>query len=31
MDKWVPGLLTNFTTLKKRIATYNKIEKDLEN
>ncbi|EKD66080.1 MAG: 30S ribosomal protein S2 [uncultured bacterium (gcode 4)] len=31
IDKWVPGLLTNFTTLKKRIATYNKIEKDLEN
>lgn len=30
IDKWVPGLLTNFTTLKKRIATYNKLEKDLE-
>lgn len=28
--KWVPGLLTNFTTLKKRIAAYNKIEKDFE-
>lgn len=30
IDKWVPGLLTNFTTLKKRIATYNKLEKDAE-
>lgn len=30
VDKWVPGLLTNFSTLKKRIATYNKLEKDLE-
>ena len=30
INKWVPGLLTNFTTLKKRIATYNKLEKDLE-
>lgn len=30
IDKWVPGLLTNFATLKKRIATYNKLEKDLE-
>lgn len=29
-DKWVPGLLTNFSTLKKRITTYNKLEKDLE-
>lgn len=28
--KWVPGLLTNFHTLKKRIGVYNKIEKDLE-
>jgi len=28
--KWVPGLLTNFSTLKKRIAEYNKIEKDFE-
>lgn len=25
--KWVPGLLTNFPTIKKRIATYNTIEK----
>jgi small subunit ribosomal protein S2 len=30
IDKWVPGLLTNFATLKKRIATFNKIEKDIE-
>lgn len=30
VDKWVPGLLTNFTTLKKRIFAYNKLEKDLE-
>jgi small subunit ribosomal protein S2 len=30
IDKWVPGLLTNFATLKKRIATFNKLEKDLE-
>jgi len=30
IDKWVPWLMTNFTTLKKRIATYNKLEKDLE-
>lgn len=29
-NKWVPGLLTNFATLKRRIATYNKLEKDLE-
>ena len=29
-NKWVPGLLTNFPTIKKRIAAYNKIEKDLE-
>ena len=28
--KWVPGLLTNFPTIKKRIAAYNQIEKDLE-
>ncbi len=26
-SKWVPGLLTNFPTIKKRIATYNTIEK----
>lgn len=26
-SKWVPGLLTNFPTIKKRIATYNAIEK----
>lgn len=30
IDKWVPGLLTNYSTLKKRITTYNKLEKDLE-
>lgn len=29
-SKWVPGLLTNFPTIKRRIATYNKIEKDFE-
>ena len=29
-NKWVPGLLTNFPTIKKRIAAYNKIEKDIE-
>lgn len=28
--KWVPGLLTNFPTIKKRIAAYNQIEKDME-
>lgn len=28
--KWVPGLLTNFPTIKKRIAAYNQIEKDLQ-
>ena len=26
-NKWVPGLLTNFPTIKKRINTYNSIEK----
>ena len=30
-SKWVPGLLTNFTTIKKRIAYYAELEKDLEN
>ncbi|EKE28209.1 MAG: ribosomal protein S2 [uncultured bacterium (gcode 4)] len=30
IDKWVPGLLTNFSTLKRRIFTYNKLEKDAE-
>ena len=30
IDKWVPGLLTNFSTLKRRIFTYNKLEKDSE-
>lgn len=29
-NKWVPGFLTNFSTLKKRIAAYNKIEKEIE-
>lgn len=29
-SKWVPGLLTNFPTIKRRIATFNKIEKDFE-
>lgn len=27
-EKWVPGLLTNFKTIKKRIATYVKLLKD---
>ena len=30
-EKWVPGLLTNFKTIKKRIATYLKLLKDAEN
>ncbi len=29
-SKWVPGLLTNFTTIKKRIASYNELESDAE-
>ncbi len=29
--KWVPGLLTNFTTIKKRIAYYNELEQSLAN
>lgn len=29
--KWVPGLITNFTTIKKRIAYYNELEADLKN
>ncbi len=29
-EKWVPGLLTNFKTIKKRIATYIKLLKDYE-
>lgn len=29
-EKWVPGLLTNFKTIKARIATYLKLSKDLE-
>lgn len=29
--KWVPGLLTNFTTIKKRIAYYNELEASLTN
>jgi small subunit ribosomal protein S2 len=28
-EKWVPGLLTNFKTIKKRIATYIKLSEDL--
>ncbi len=28
-SKWVPGLLTNFTTIKKRIGYYADLEKDL--
>lgn len=30
-SKWVPGLLTNFTTIKKRIAYYNELEGSLGN
>ncbi|MBP8016824.1 30S ribosomal protein S2 [Candidatus Gracilibacteria bacterium] len=30
MNKWVPGLLTNYSTIKKRIIAYTKLEKDLE-
>ncbi len=30
-EKWVPGLLTNFKTIKRRIATYIKLEKEAEN
>lgn len=29
-EKWVPGLLTNFKTIKKRIATYVQLLKDSE-
>jgi len=29
-EKWVPGLLTNFKTIKGRIATYLKLLKDSE-
>jgi small subunit ribosomal protein S2 len=29
-EKWVPGLLTNYKTLKKRINTYVKLQKDFE-
>lgn len=27
---WVPWFLTNFSTIKKRIATYNKLKKDVQ-
>lgn len=30
-DKWIPWLLTNFRTIKKRIETYNKLLRDSEN
>ncbi len=30
-EKWVPGLLTNFKTIKRRIATYLQLLKDSEN
>lgn len=30
-SKWVPGLLTNFVTIKKRIAYYNELEQSLAN
>ena len=29
-EKWVPGLLTNFKTIKRRIATYIQLSKDLD-
>ena len=29
-EKWVPGLLTNFKTIRKRISTYLKLLKDAE-
>lgn len=29
-EKWIPGLLTNFKTIKRRIATYLKYVKDVE-
>lgn len=29
--KWVPGLITNFTTIKKRIGYYNELETSLAN
>jgi len=29
-EKWVPGLLTNFKTIRKRINTYIKLQKDSE-
>ena len=29
-EKWVPGLLTNFKTIKKRISNYLKLLRDLE-
>lgn len=30
-EKWVPGLLTNFKTIKTRISTYLKLLRDSEN
>ena len=30
-NKWVPGLLTNFTTIKKRISYYNELEASFSN
>ncbi len=30
-SKWVPGLLTNFSTIKKRIGYYNELETSLAN
>jgi len=30
-EKWVPGLLTNFKTIRKRIATYIRLSKEAEN
>lgn len=31
IEKWVPGLLTNWKTIKRRISTYIQLSKDLEN
>jgi small subunit ribosomal protein S2 len=31
VNKWMPGLLTNFATIKKRIKYFNKLEEDEKN
>jgi small subunit ribosomal protein S2 len=30
-EKWVPGLLTNFKTIKRRISTYLNLSRDIDN